>query len=204
MIPLSSGERSNSLSPRSPVQGFPFITEETHISPRYSNGAIPTNHHQYSFRSLNGVDLSERVRREKEQKEEQMTADELRKVLKKERVLSARLAADLIALRDTAAASAIEAEADEECRINNLMRRLECLHKEKGKIVLELEREEEMLTNNLMKKLSELKREKQVLEHQIERDHISSNVIGRSEVSTVGPSQFGLPTISGGSGSSQS
>eukprot|EP00814_Leptocylindrus_danicus_P014656 CAMPEP_0116004614 /NCGR_PEP_ID=MMETSP0321-20121206/699_1 /TAXON_ID=163516 /ORGANISM="Leptocylindrus danicus var. danicus, Strain B650" /LENGTH=187 /DNA_ID=CAMNT_0003472933 /DNA_START=90 /DNA_END=654 /DNA_ORIENTATION=- len=176
------------------LQGFPFLAEDTHTS---STGGYNNNNHQhqYQFRSLNGVDLSERARREKEQKEEQMSADELRKVLKKERALSARLAVDLIALRDSAAASAIEAEADEEFRINNLMRRLECLHKEKGKIVLELEREEEMLTNNLMRRLSELKREKQMLEHQIGIDHPRLDDSSQSQL-------IGRP-ISGGSGSSE-
>ena len=103
-----------------------------------------------------------------------MSADELIMVLKKERNLSVRLASDLVALRDAAETSAVEAEADEECRINNLMRRLECLQREKGRIVVELEREEEMLTNNLMKKLTKLKREKYELEQQIEREHTTN------------------------------
>jgi len=63
-----------------------------------------------------------------------------------------------------------EAEIREEGRINNLMRRLDGLQKEKGRIIIELEREEEMLTNTLQKKLTVVRREKAVLEKQIERD----------------------------------
>ena len=189
-----SGERSAQLSPRlhHPVPSLRYHNHSLFSAPYhyhhhyYGNGnggsgdfhrstsLFHSHHHQFSFGSLNGLDLSDRTRREKEHQEEHMSADELRAVLKKERCLSVRLASDLMSLRDAAEASAVEAEADEECRINNLMRRLESLQREKGRIVVELEHEEEMLTNSLMKKLNQLKREKLELEQQIEREHLTN------------------------------
>jgi glycyl-tRNA synthetase beta subunit len=89
---------------------------------------------------------SERMRaKEKEKEEENMTADELKAVLKRERTRMSKIAADLAALRSAAVQSQAEAEAHEEGRINNLMRRVECLQQEKGRIIVELEREEEMV-----------------------------------------------------------
>lgn len=106
-----------------------------------------------------------------EAKEKSITnCDELRVVLKRERMHSTRLACDLAALKSAALASQAEAEIVEEGRINCLMRRLENLQREKGRIVVELEREEEMLTNTLQKKLNDVRREKQLLEQQIERE----------------------------------
>jgi glycyl-tRNA synthetase beta subunit len=89
---------------------------------------------------------SERMRaKEKEKEEENMTADELKAVLKRERSRMSKISADLAALRSAAGQSQAEAEVHEEGRINNLMRRVECLQQEKGRIILELEREEEMV-----------------------------------------------------------
>ena len=48
-------------------------------------------------------------------------------------------------MKSTAVASQAEAEVFEEGRINCLMRRLDSLQKEKGRIIVELEREEEMV-----------------------------------------------------------
>ena len=81
-----------------------------------------------------------------EQDEQNLSADELRTVLKRERHRMARLAADLAAMKSMAVQSVAEAEVHEEGRINNLMRRLECLQQEKGRIIVELEREEEMVS----------------------------------------------------------
>lgn len=89
---------------------------------------------------------SERMRaKEMEKEEETMTADELRAVLKRERARMSKISADLAALRSAAVQSQAEAEAHEEGRINHLMRRVECLQQEKGRIIVELEREEEMV-----------------------------------------------------------
>jgi len=108
-----------------------------------------------------------------EAQEKNMTAEELRVALKRERAHSSKLAADLAALKSLAVSSQAEAEAHEEGRINGLMRRLEMLHHEKGRIIVELEREEEMLTNTLQKKLNEVRREKAQLEQVIEREQLS-------------------------------
>jgi hypothetical protein len=89
---------------------------------------------------------SERERtKKKQQEEENMTADELRLVLKQERIRMSKIQADLAAMRAAAVQCQAEAEVHEEGRINNLMRRVECLQQEKGRIIVELEREEEMV-----------------------------------------------------------
>ena len=80
-----------------------------------------------------------------EKEEVNLTADELRAVLKKERHRMARFAGDIAKLRNMAVQSQAEAEIHEEGRINGLMRRLETLQIEKGRIIVELEREEEMV-----------------------------------------------------------
>lgn len=72
-----------------------------------------------------------------------MDAAELRVALKRERAYSGRVAADLAAMKSATVSSQAEAEAFEEGRINSLMRRLEGLYKEKGRMLVELEREEE-------------------------------------------------------------
>lgn len=126
--------------------------------------------------------------KELERLEERATPDELRASLKKERSRCARFAADLAALKSASVRSQAEAEAHEEGRINNLLHRLECLQREKGRIIVELEREEEMLTNTLQKKLNEVRREKALLEQQIEREH-SSNIELKSQLSNMAVSK---------------
>jgi len=99
-----------------------------------------------SQRAMEAVVQKERQRvKDMEKEEENLTAEELRTVLKRERHRMARMAADLASMRAMAVKSVADAEACEEGRINNLMRRLECLQQEKGRIIVELEREEEMV-----------------------------------------------------------
>jgi hypothetical protein len=74
------------------------------------------------------------------------TIEEFKIALKKERQHSKHLVTDLAALKSIAVASTLEAEVNEEGRINCLMRRLDGLQKEKGRIIVELEREEEMVS----------------------------------------------------------
>merc|ERR1711982_223693 len=109
--------------------------------------------------------------REREKEEKDMDTEQLKQALKRERSHSCRLAAELANLKSLSVKSQAEAEAYEEGRINCLMRRLEGLQREKGRIIIELEREEEMLTNSLQKKLNEVRREKLLLEKKIEREH---------------------------------
>ena len=66
-------------------------------------------------------------------------------MLKRERQRMFRFVADLAKLRNAAVQCQAEAEIHEEGRINGLMRRLESLQIEKGRIIIELEREEEMV-----------------------------------------------------------
>lgn len=79
-----------------------------------------------------------------------MSADEMRLVLKQERHRMAGFAADLARLKSAAVQCQAESEIHEERCINGLMRRLESLQVEKGRIVVELEREEEMVRTSVL------------------------------------------------------
>ena len=83
-----------------------------------------------------------------EAKEKDMDADALRIQLKRERQHSTRLACDLAALWSSAVQSQANSEIEDESRMNALMRRLEKVQREKGKIIVELEREEEMVSQS--------------------------------------------------------
>lgn len=83
-----------------------------------------------------------------EAKEKDMDADALRIQLKRERQHSTRLACDLAALWSSAVQSQANSEIEDESRMNALMRRLENVQREKGKIIVELEREEEMVSQS--------------------------------------------------------
>jgi hypothetical protein len=88
----------------------------------------------------------ERARtKEMEEEEKTLDVDALRGILKRERARMCRIAADLAGMKSTAVQSQLEAEVIEEGRINCLMRRLDTVQQEKGRIILELEREEEMV-----------------------------------------------------------
>ena len=90
---------------------------------------------------------SERVRmKEKESEEQDMSTEELKSVLRRERIRMSRMAGDLAVLRSNAVQSQAEAEVNEEGRINCLLAHLDGLQQEKGRIILELEREEEMVS----------------------------------------------------------
>jgi Uncharacterized conserved protein H4 (DUF2046) len=89
---------------------------------------------------------AERIRARNLEKEEiKMDADQLRAVLKQERHRMSRFAGDLAKLKNTSVVHQAEAEMMEEGRINGLMRRVEALQLEKGRIIVELEQEEEMV-----------------------------------------------------------
>jgi len=125
-----------------------------------------------------------RISRLEEAEQSMTSVEELKKALKRERQHSVRLASDLAALRVENVQGQAEAEIHEEGRINALMRRLECLQREKGRIIVELEREEEMLTNTLQKKLNEVRREKMLLERQIEQEHLHNTHLLNSTSAT--------------------
>jgi len=110
---------------------------------------------------------------------------ELRHSLKQERLHSLRLTTELATVKSLSIQSQAEAEVHEECLINGLLRRLECLQREKGRIIVELEREEEMLTNTLQKKLNEVRREKALLQKQIEKEHLSNTNLKQQYLSAI-------------------
>jgi hypothetical protein len=102
--------------------------------------------HTEQRRAMEAVGMAERKRaKEMEAQEVNLPADELRAILKRERHRMGRIASDLASLKATAVQAQLEAEVVEEGRINCLMRRMDDLQSEKGRIILELEREEEMV-----------------------------------------------------------
>ena len=80
-----------------------------------------------------------------ESDEKDMTAEELRQVLKRERYRMSRIAGELAKYKALAVQNQADAEVCEEGRINCLMRRLDDLQIEKGRIIVQLEQEEEMV-----------------------------------------------------------
>jgi hypothetical protein len=111
--------------------------------------------------------------KEMEEHEKDLSADELRQILKQERHRMAGFARTIADLRCTAVSCQSAAEIHEEGRINSLLGRLETMQMEKGRIVNELEREEEMITNTLQKKLDQVRREKLELEKLIQHEQRS-------------------------------
>lgn len=132
-------------------------------------------HHQNDSKSAQQHAMQEERKRriQKEREETDFTASQLRQVLREERIRMSRIAAELAQLKSSAVSSQLESEVNEEGRINCVLRQLDGVQQEKGRIILELEREEEMLTNTLQKKLNQVKKEKQVLQQQIEREQAS-------------------------------
>jgi hypothetical protein len=186
--PINSRIRSNSI-------GSAAVTWSSSSAHHHSlqNGSLPTlmaHHPETSTSTMNTSDLmtippepslqqkameaavsAERARaRQLEEQETSLSADDLRQVLKHERHRMGRLAGDLAGMKQSSVQSQLEAEVIEEGRINGIMRRLDVLQQEKGRIIVELEREEELLTNTLQKKLDQVRREKEALEKQIERE----------------------------------
>jgi len=106
-----------------------------------NNGGPPEISEQR--KAMEAASAKERARAKAlEESEREMTADELRAVLKKERMRTVKIQADLAALRSGTVQQQLQAEVLEEGRINGLMRRLDVLQEEKGRIIVELEREE--------------------------------------------------------------
>eukprot|EP00548_Thalassiothrix_antarctica_P020316 CAMPEP_0194183210 /NCGR_PEP_ID=MMETSP0154-20130528/30404_1 /TAXON_ID=1049557 /ORGANISM="Thalassiothrix antarctica, Strain L6-D1" /LENGTH=218 /DNA_ID=CAMNT_0038900053 /DNA_START=260 /DNA_END=916 /DNA_ORIENTATION=- len=146
--------------------------------------------------AVENIMQEERLRRiHMETLETNMDADMLRTVLREERIRMSRVAAELAQLKSLAATSQLESEVVEEGRINSLMRRVEGLQQEKGKIVLELEREEEKLTNGLQRKLAKIMREKALLEQQIEREQ-SNRLAAQSWKKNLKPKDRKLEKLS--------
>ena len=165
--PINSRTRSQSMG-SAPV-GWSASSTHHHS---LQNGSLPTLEStqmppepSVTQKAMEAAAAAERDRARKlEDEEVDLSADDLRHRLRQERHRTARFAADLAALKQSSVQSQLEAEVIEEGRINGLMRRLDILQQEKGRIIVELEREEELLTNTLQK------REKAVLEKQIKHE----------------------------------
>lgn len=107
---------------------------------------FPPPEHSDQRKAMEAVATAERQRaKEMEAKEENLSAEELRAILKRERHRMGRIAGELASVRYLTGHYQLEAEMCEEGRINCLMRRMDLLQQEKGRIIVELEREEEMV-----------------------------------------------------------
>jgi hypothetical protein len=141
MIPQSprAGFRPLSLSPaRADPKSAPAFLAPSLLTepPRISD----------TQKAMEHVLQQERKRtKEMEQAELSMSTDELRLVLQQERRRMSGYAADLARLKSAAVLCQAESEIHEERCINGLMRQLDSLQLEKGRIIVELEREEEMV-----------------------------------------------------------
>lgn len=143
------------------------------FSASQSESLLPVRFSEHQKAMEHAVAAERKRAKEMEEKETNLSADELRSILKQERHRMAGFARTIADLRSTAVQCQSQAEIHEEGRINSLLSRLETMQMEKGRIVNELEREEEMLTNTLQKKLDVVRREKEQLEKVIEREQMS-------------------------------
>jgi Mg2+/Co2+ transporter CorC len=93
--------------------------------------------------AVEAVLAAERIRTKTcEEEESFLTADELRAILKRERKRASKLQGELASSRYSSGCQPQQSEVLEEGRINGLMRRMDVLQEEKGRIMDELEREE--------------------------------------------------------------
>lgn len=138
----------------------------------HSNVSYCSSSHNHNPSVDAAIEVERQRIRDREREETSLTDPAvLKSALKRERSRSLRLAADLARCKSSAVRSQAEAEAQEEGIINGLLRRLDTLQQEKGRIIVELEREEEMLTNTLQKKLNDVRKEKSLLQAQIDKEH---------------------------------
>jgi hypothetical protein len=159
--------RTKTASLLVPGPNMPFISSH----PFGSEMPVRFSEHQ---RAMEQAVAAERHRAKvMEAQEINLSADELRVILRQERHRMAGFARTIADLRSTAVHCQSQAEIHEEGRINSLLGRLETMQMDKGRIVNEFEREEEMLTNSLQKKLDQMKREKVQLERLIEQERLS-------------------------------
>lgn len=151
--PLHTAARLRSHSMGSLPMGAWPIDPAAPVSPltgKFTAPLLPTlqppPEHSETHKVMEAAVAAERTRSKKlEEEEATLTADELRAVLRRERHRTGRIAAELAALKASAVHAQLESEMIEEGRINSLMRRLDTLNQEKGRLVNELEREEEMV-----------------------------------------------------------
>lgn len=162
IAPLSStprqrlpGQSTASPTPHSPIR---FLGSPLHVpnltptqsllesnSPFHASLSSPCYTKAIKIAVDNAISQEKDRIRNLEKTEENLSVEELHQILKKERHRTCKIVGELASMKSMAVASQAEAEVCEEGRINGLMRRLDGLQKEKGRIILELEREEEMV-----------------------------------------------------------
>ena len=153
--------QSAGQEPLFPYPSSPYVTRSTPTSPisqaraaLMTVPAMPFLPHEHSAqrKAMESAIMAERKRaKELEINELNLNADEMRAVLKRERHRMGRIAGELAALKAASAQSQLEAEVTEEGRINTLMRRMDHLKRDKGRIIVELENEEERVRDVMMK-----------------------------------------------------
>lgn len=132
------------------VPGSPLL-HHYHHTPPVPLTLLPrmpflTPDHAEQRKAMETAAAAERQRsKDLEIKEAGLAVAELHGVLKRERQRMARIAGELAAMRTVAGHSQLEAEVMEEGRINSLMRKMDKIQEDKGRVILELEREEEMV-----------------------------------------------------------
>lgn len=128
-----------------------MMSKRWSISSSSGAGVVEDIFPQLSQQNQKAVDdalSSERSRikeLEKKENESDLSVEDIKLILKRERSRMTKIVGELAALKSMSVASQAEAEVCEEGRINGLMRRMDSLQKEKGRIIVELEREEEMV-----------------------------------------------------------
>lgn len=155
LVPICSPPNSPRGSHHSTIRAHPSLTYYTldghnlggTLGPPFLNPVRPHPPRISQIqKAMEAAIVAERRRsKDMEAREETMSAIQLREVLKQERHRMSQLAADLAKHKTMTVQCQLEAEVLEEGRINGLMRRLEELQLEKGRIINELEREEEMV-----------------------------------------------------------
>jgi len=157
--------------PGLPSHGSPLLAPQTpppslrNLAARPLSLSPTRRHSNYETQraAIEAACQSERARaKQMESNEVECTADELRFILKKERLRMTKQAGDIARLKQAAVQCQVEAEINEEGRINGLMRHMDGIQLEKSRVVSELEKEEELLASTL-KKLEEVRKEKKQL-----------------------------------------
>jgi len=106
---------------------------------------------------------------------EQLSVDELKAELCKERMRNVMLNEELGRVKDQQLRQHVEIEQEEEFITNKLLKNLRTVEQEKNQILMDIDREQEFLTNTLHRKMSQILKEKQELEKQlkVEQDYIN-------------------------------
>ena len=175
-----------------PAPNMPFLAPSRQTP---ADDAMPVRFSEHQKALEHAVAIERKRAKQKEADEKDLSAEQLRAILKQERHRMAGMARTIADLRFTAVQSQSSAEIFEEGRINCLLGRLETMQTEKGRIVNDFEREEEFIFNTMEKKLEKVQKEKSELERKMELEH-AAHVAETKSAGALAPSDAeGLPPI---------